>query len=222
MLNKALFMRSTCYTTVMRGFLSYPARFVDRLLDRVMAIVGAIGFSQAPGFIDNYLQRLGGHVAEAQRNVATWQTIADKSAHGDLHALIALYRVSDKTEVLEAGRKCTADVLRLEDLVSALDAIVAAPPWSRAVAFLRHLDADIARATAAQFVPTIPLNVEGLCYAIAGLMLALCVYAGLKRAGRLALRALRGAWRRRKQTAAGGGVSRITLGTEEDDDDPNR
>ncbi len=168
---------------------TYPFRAVDRVLDHLAAVVGAIGFSQIPGFIDHYVQRLGGHAAEAQCNVASWQRIADASAQGDLHALITLYRASERLEVLEAGRKCAADVLRLEDLRTALDAIVSSPPWLRAIAFLRHMDADIARGALDGFALNVPLDMEGLCYAGIGLVLGVCVYAGFRQGVRAMVRA---------------------------------
>ncbi len=196
----------------------YPVRLVDGLVDRLVALAGAVGFSQAPGFINHYVQRLGGHVAEAQHNVATWQAIADKSTAGDLHALITLYRGSDKGEVLEAGRKCAADVLRLEDLSNALKVITDSPAWERAIVFLRHLDADIARAAAHSFVPTIPLNLEGLCYALVGLVLGLCLYGGIKQCVRAAFRAARRARERRQGAFAPAVTPQIKLNAEDGDD----
>ena len=44
-------------------------RFIDTSLDRVFSILGAAAFSQVPEFIQQYLQRLGGHLDEAKRQV---------------------------------------------------------------------------------------------------------------------------------------------------------
>jgi len=44
----------------------HPLRFVDGILDRVISIIGAVAFSQFPQFFGQYMQRLGGHLAEAK------------------------------------------------------------------------------------------------------------------------------------------------------------
>ncbi len=120
--------------------LKVPAKALDSLADRVCAILGAALFCQVPGFIGHYLQRLGGHVAEAQRNVDTWREIADKTANGSLTALAEQYLASDVATTIETGRKCLADVGRLETLIQGLEAIQTAPSLAQGLVFLRRLD----------------------------------------------------------------------------------
>ena len=111
-------------------------KVLDSLLDRVVAVVGAVGGSQLPGYIQHYMQRLGGHVAEAEKNVAGWQQIADGATNGDVAGLAGFYLQSTDPEVIAAGSKCSADLARAAELRTALDALQDASVWERPLAFL--------------------------------------------------------------------------------------
>jgi len=173
---------------MVRRVLKYPLKVLDGLADRVISVLGAITFSQAPGFITHYLQRLGGHVSEAKQNVASWQGIADEAAGGSLRELIEFYQSSGATEVVAVGRKCAGDVARLHDLQAALDAIREASPWERMFTFVRNADTSIARETLESYVPNVPLDPESLVYACCGLLVAFGLYQGIKGSARLAIR----------------------------------
>ena len=58
-----------CGVIVLRFF----GRMIDGLLDRVFCIAGAIGLSQIPGIIQQYVDVLSGALAEARRNVETFR-----------------------------------------------------------------------------------------------------------------------------------------------------
>ena len=186
--------------------LTYPARFADSLMDRLFAVVGAVLFSQIPGFISHYMQRLGGHLDEAQKNVAEWRAIAVRVADGSLFRLIDRYLNSGVAESVEAGRKCSADIARFEELQLALDAISKAPVWKRAWVFLRHVDGDIARSALAGYVPNVPIDPESLIYGLAGLVLGVALYQGSKAGCRRALGSVRA--RRKARRRSDGGKDR--------------
>ena len=160
--------------------LRYPVKIVDSLLDRVVAVLGAVGGSQLPGFIQHYTQRLGGHVAEAERNVASWQDIANGTTGGDVAELGNLYLLSTDPAVIAAGSKCTADLARAAELREALAALQDASVWGRPFAFLGHFDREIAEATLTSFSPNVPLDLEGIVYAACGLVMGIVVYLGIK------------------------------------------
>ncbi len=165
----------------MMRWLRHPVKAVGGLLDRVVAAVGAVLFSQIPAFVTHYLQRLGGHVDEAARNVRTWQEIADKLTGGRLDALIRLGQASHEEFGKEAARKCAEDIARHDALRQALEAIESAPAWLRSPTFLCHADGEIARAAARQFTPNVPMDLESLVYAVIGLVLAFLLFTLAKR-----------------------------------------
>lgn len=160
------------------SFFRLPLKAVDGLADRVVVIIGALLLSQTPAFISQYTQRLGGHVKEAERNVSTWQDIADENTDGDLAVLARRYEASVEPEVSAAGRKASKDVERLRYLREALAAIEQAAPWNRPLVFARRFDRDIAKGTWREFTPAMPLTAESMAYAFSGLVLGLLIYKG--------------------------------------------
>src|ERR1035438_6225201 len=51
----------------------------ERMLDRLLCVLGAVAFSQIPEFMQQYLQRLGGHLDEARRQLDQLQAAAARS-----------------------------------------------------------------------------------------------------------------------------------------------
>jgi hypothetical protein len=50
--------------------------------------------------------------------------------------------------------------------------------WEKPLVFFRHLDRSIANATLEVYRPAVPTTTEGLLYALAGMLVILCVYHG--------------------------------------------
>jgi hypothetical protein len=159
--------------------LQYSVKCLNSLAGHVVAVVGAAAGSQLPGFMQHYMQRLGGHVAEAEHNLRGWLEIANKSAI-DLSALVDSYLASADPSVVATGHKCAADMVRVDQLRASLLALQDASVWMRPIVFVRHLDPDIADATLAIFSPNIPLDLEGLVYASIGMFLGLVIFLGGK------------------------------------------
>jgi hypothetical protein len=152
----------------------------DGLLDRILCVAGAILFSQLPEFIQQYLQRLGGHLDEARRALEQFRATAAHSRL-TLDRFITQTAANADPAVARLARVMTDAVVRVDDLAAAQAAITQAPLWSRPFVFLRHLDPRIAGATWDIFKPAVPTTLEGLVYALAGMLVLLGVYhLGLK------------------------------------------
>ncbi len=148
---------------------------VDTLVDRVLCVVGAVLFSQAPEFMQQYLQRLGGHLDEAHRQLAQFRHAAAQTGL-TLDRLIAQTAANADPAVAKLGGVMTDTVARAEQLQAAHDAILGASLWTRPLAFLRYLEADIARGTWNIFQPAVPTTAEGLVYALLGMLVLLALY----------------------------------------------
>lgn len=160
-----------------RGFL----RIFDSLLDRILCVIGAVLFSQGPEFMQQYLQRLGGHLDEARRQLAVFQGTAGQAGLS-LDQFIAKTGANSDPAVARLGGVMTDAAERVASLQSAHDALLQAALWERPFVFFRHLDIAIARATGAVYQPAVPTTVEGLFYALAGMLFILALYhLGLKR-----------------------------------------
>jgi hypothetical protein len=135
-------------------------RKLDSLAAAVVAAVAAMACAQLPEFIQQYLQRLGGHIDEAKRAL---RTVTESVAVQGLD---------------EAGRAAAiaAHEARVAALQSARDAIASADPLLRPYALGRHLDPDIASGAWSVFKPAVPLDPIGLMYALAGLFIGWLIY----------------------------------------------
>lgn len=161
-----------------RGFL----RVFDSLIDRILCVVGAVLFSQGPEFMQQYLQRLGGHLDEARRHLAVFQQTAAQAGLS-LDQFISQTGTNPDSSVARLGPVMTGAVERVSTLLSAHDALLHAALWERPFVFIRHLDVAIARATGAVYQPAVPTTAEGLLYALAGMLVFLALYhVGFKRA----------------------------------------
>ncbi len=171
----------------------------DGLIDRVLCVVGAVLCSQLPEFIQQYLQRLGGHIDEARRQLGQFREVAEKSGL-TFDQLVAKSQGSSEPSVAGLGQLMHATVIRVESLSAADAAIRGASIFGRPFVFLRHVDLSIARATWGVFKPAVPTTVEGVMYAALGMLLIMALYHGAVRYP------VRRAWRRRceRRSTAGG------------------
>ncbi len=176
-------MRYTAGMKAWQKLCRWPLHGLDMVLDRLLAVLGALAASQVPGYINHYVQRLAGHLEEARLNVQEWQAIADTACGGDLDGLVALYLENPAAEVVAAGQKCATDIARVVDLQEALTALQTAGVWQRGLVFVRQFDPTIAQQTLEEFVPNLPLSLEGALYAVAGLLVMWALYLLVKQAG---------------------------------------
>lgn len=150
-------------------------RFGETLFDRVLCVLGAVGLSQAPEFFQQYLQRLGGHLDEARRQLAGFEAVAKQSGMTLAEFVeVAKSETSDRVDRLldqVAGIQA-----RVDELASAEAALREASVWERPFVFVSHLDPDIAARTWEVFKPAVPVTPEGFVYAAAGMLLALGLY----------------------------------------------
>ena len=154
----------------------------DGLLDRALCVVGAVLFSQVPEFMQQYLQRLGGHLDEARRQLQQFTDTAAQSGL-TLERFIAQTAANAEPAVAKLGGVMTGTVERVADLAAAQTALQNATTWSRPFVFVARLDLPIARATWGIFKPAVPTTLEGLLYALAGMLVLLAFYHfGIKHA----------------------------------------
>lgn len=152
----------------------------EGLLDRVLCALGAVAFCQLPEFIQQYLQRLGGRLDEARRQLAEFEAIAAK-------AKLALPEFIDRTAanadsaVANLAGVMRGTVDRVAELSAADAAIRSASIWGKPFVFFAHLDTSIASATLDIYKPAVPTTTEGLIYAAAGMIAILCLYHGAVR-----------------------------------------
>jgi len=151
------------------------SRGAERLLDRVLCVVGAVLFSQLPEFMQQYLQRLEGHLDEATLQLDRFKQAAAQSGM-TLDQLVAGSDGNPDPAMGRLGGVVRSLVERVEELGAADAALRHATVWTRPFVFAAKIDWAIARATWSIFRPAVPTTLEGLTYAFAGIVFALALY----------------------------------------------
>jgi hypothetical protein len=147
----------------------------ERLLDRILCVVGAVIFSQAPEFMQQYLQRLEGHLDEARLVLSRFRDAAAQSGMS-LDQLVAGAARNPDPSMGRLGEVVRQAAERVDTLGAADEALRQASAWTRPFVFLRHVDGGIARATLDIYRPAVPTTIEGLAYAAFGMVLVLAFY----------------------------------------------
>ncbi len=139
-------------------------RRLDSFIGTLFAATIGLAASQVFAFIQQYLQRLGGHLSEAERQ----------------HQQIltgALYETMDEATRAKIAQ-AAAD--RIADLREAVDTILNAGILTKPVAFFRHFDDDVALGTLSAFQPALPLDPSSLVYGCAGIFIGWLIYGAVK------------------------------------------
>ncbi|OHD64356.1 MAG: hypothetical protein A2176_01855 [Spirochaetes bacterium RBG_13_51_14] len=159
----------------MKKILLAPILLLDSLLDRICALLAALTLAQFPQYLAQYLQRLGGHVDEAARNIEKYREVA-KEVGKTLEQYVQHLLASKDLAVFRTGQKIGADIERYDQLAGALKDLTSAPAYKKLFIFITNVDWDIARATWERFTPGLPLTLEGAIYAAAGIVIGMTAY----------------------------------------------
>ncbi len=159
--------------------LQHPVKFLDGIADRIFTVLGAVALSQFPQFYGQYMQRLGGHLSEAKRNLDLYIQAAHR-----LNLTLEEYmreHLDSGSEVFESTGEIIKDlVARVENLEQSYRALQDANIYNRWLVFFQEVDWEIAAGTWQNFMPGVPTTVEGLTYALAGLLLGWGIYSLFK------------------------------------------
>jgi hypothetical protein len=153
---------------------------VRALYDLTLAaavLIGAIGGSQVPRFVQEYEQRLGGAFQEASRQLSEYRRVADDSRL-PFPDYVQRLITSPDSSVAATGRAVAAVDTRTADLAAQVRALEQAPRLVKPFLLLRAYDADLLRATWERFQTTLTLEPA---FAALGAMLGWAVNALLWR-----------------------------------------
>lgn len=149
--------------------------FIGSLLDRLCVVAGAFIGSQIPQFMQQYTQRLAGHV-EALHKLITQLTQIASLSQKNLPQYIQKFKASGDPDFIQQGDFMQGILNRWQELHHALDHLTQSPIWFRPYYFLKEIQPDIAHSTLSSFQPGLSLTIEGLCYAGAGMIVGWAFY----------------------------------------------
>ncbi len=133
---------------------------------------GATIFSQLPAFAQQYLQRLGGHLAAAEERAT--QIRADARSF-DLSPDDYIARFLDSPSHVLEGRHMQASLAAAERLRDTHDTFLASPAWKLPLTLFSHLDPLLAKATLRVYEPALSLSLQGGLYALLGCLIGAAV-----------------------------------------------
>lgn len=153
-------------------------RWIYQLIDKVVFFIAALCGMQIPEFIQQYRQRLGGHLAEAESHLAGYQGLADESFGGDIRQLTQVFLAKSDETVRRTGEFVLDLVNRVEYLKSSSSGLNDADLLDQMLYLATRIDRDIAMATLQQYKPGVPLTYDAAIYALfLGLIASLIVSA---------------------------------------------
>lgn len=158
---------------------------------RTVSVIGGIGLgialSQFPEYAQQYTQRLGGAVDELRVITAEFDQAATTAGLTREQA-IGRYTATQDSFITGRGESMAGTFSRYELLRATLAEIEGASGWERFQNLPRYFDTDIGARTLDNFKPAVPVTLEGLAYAGAGLVLGYLVTSGLVRFAMLPFR----------------------------------
>jgi hypothetical protein len=150
------------------------------LLDRAFSIVGAVAFAQFPQFLQQYVQRMGGHISELEGQVGFMSKSAEASSL-TLQEYIQKFTESKLDPVFSRQGMIMQNMVdRYNQLSSALNSLQDATIYKKPLIFITHLSTDIAHETWNTYQPGVPTTLEGLAYAAVGMIFGTLTFLLLK------------------------------------------
>lgn len=143
---------------LLKSMLKLFTTLIEHFLFTLCFIVGV----QIPEFINQYIQRLSGHLDEARFQLHQFQIIADNHFQGKLEIMIARYRENLEPSILQTADVIANTTERVANFESHLQKIQQGDYIERLYTFIIEYDVEMAYATLQQFKMAIPLDVFAL------------------------------------------------------------
>lgn len=150
------------------------------MIDKIFSVSGLFIGSQLPVFMQQYQQRLSGHVNELNQITTQLQFLAAHSGK-TLDQYVNKFLGSADPDFHSQGEFMQALVVRANELAQALQSLVQAPIWGRFYFFVKDLNHSIYQETWGSFSPGLNLTLEGFAYAGAGMLTGWALYRLMRR-----------------------------------------
>ena len=153
---------------------------IKNIFDRLSVVIGAFVGSQIPQFMQQYTQRLAGYVDALQTLLNQLRQFAFTS-HKTLEQYVLKFKESGDSDFSQQADFMQYILAKHQDLQQTVEHLTQGPIWLRPYYFLRDFQSDIAHSTFYSFEFGFNFTLEGLCYAIGGMLFGWLFYHGLLR-----------------------------------------
>ncbi len=147
-------------------------------MDRLFVVAGALFFVQVPLFMQQYRMQLRGHVAELQMQVSVMQHRAQETGR-TLDQYINKFVTSIDSDFSFQGQLMKGMVARLENLSGGLFEMEHATILTRPYKFVTNFHTDIVQSTFKNFDWGLAFTIEGLVYALFGMLVGYILFSGI-------------------------------------------
>ena len=154
--------------------------FLEKMIDRLFALFGAILFCQLPALIAQYTLLLTGHLSECSREVTSLELVAQKTGK-TLQEYIRTFMENGDKGIQLLGDWMHDLLARFHELTEAHTALTSAEVWKKPFVFLRCVDSTLFKETMSQFSLSLPFTLEGLFYAVVGMFAGIGFFWLLKK-----------------------------------------
>jgi hypothetical protein len=151
---------------------------VRALLQTAICVLVALLFCQAPEFVQQYSQRLGGAVDELELIVQHFDDDSRRSGY-DRNGAIALMARNPEQLVRDQSMRMSETVRRLDNLRSQQASMARETSLTRVAAFATGYDSELASRTWKDFRFGLPLSIDGIVFAVAGFFIAAVCILGI-------------------------------------------
>jgi hypothetical protein len=148
---------------------------ITKTIDRCFAVGGSILFCQLPLLMQQYIQMLSGHLAEARHQLNLLQNTASLG-NKTVQEYIQKFLGQSDLDFVNQGKLMQSMQSRYEDLSQAYGAIQESSVWMKPFVFASHIDTAVFWDTVKGFSPGISMNLETVIYALIGLVVGVMTY----------------------------------------------
>jgi hypothetical protein len=154
-------------------------RILARTATMTAALIGALTFSQAPEFAQQYQQRLGGALDELRIIVADFDRDATLAGIDRPQAL-AIYDGASEPFLRNRGQSMRRTLTRFETIGRQSADMARTSPFAKPFALLRNADDMILTNAWRDFQPGVPVTPAGLLWAATGAGLGWLLVGGAR------------------------------------------
>lgn len=141
--------------------------FIDSFIDRLFVVLGALAGSQISPFIQQYTQRLAGHVEALEQLMRQLKAMAQIS-HQNLSDYIQKFAQNQDPDFRAQAEFMQGIVSQWQNLQQALLDLTHHSQWLRPYYFFKSLQPEIIKATLQSFEMSFSLTIEGTLFTLIG------------------------------------------------------
>ena len=158
--------------------------------------MGALAFSQLPLFMQQYQHHLSGHVAELKTQIQSMINAASLTGKS-LQQYVIKFLKSEDLDFRNQGELMTDMIHRYDNLRAGHNALQESSIYAKPMIFIRHLDWDIAQSTWKSFEVGFSFSMDGLAYAVIGIVFGLSLFWLLSKVLKTIIQPIRAAFKKK-------------------------